>query len=442
MGKQESAIVLLHEEIDQYVPPSQTILRSRFRAWHVEALLNQAVELLDRCMAERRELQALNSKRAEERLKLAAMVAEAALLKKRLENNWYGISLKSHNTNLAELSAWEAALKTGYEQAGHLVAEAPGPTHSKNIVHLSAAAAWRKAVTELVERKDRAAADEIDINALRESICKTIENSDAAVNAHACPDGPLCFDAQIESLQERILDDFKDAYDRLSVASVGLELFYGYLDPLPITTHAKGRGTNSLSLLDQASRWARAAVRWMVATLQYEQVFSLQVSVRASVSQGDWDAAMIAIKNNGSAKFSIWIDPARAFAHRYVRFRGVAGFCTGSSDMWSARVSFPRRAVSVQYSGRGESRLEIDQSELPSCVLGRILSRDHPREPELGGVNSLRNASLFGFSDDEDGRLLITMAGALGVIDSSISMPLDFQFEFVLAGLPNGRPAI
>jgi hypothetical protein len=39
--------------------PNQQMLSTKFRPWHVEALLNQAADLIDRCLAELREYSSL-----------------------------------------------------------------------------------------------------------------------------------------------------------------------------------------------------------------------------------------------------------------------------------------------------------------------------------------------------------------------------------------------
>lgn len=433
-----TAIALLNQSINEYVLPPKLNLEAKFRAWHVEALLNQASDLLDRCMSERRELQALAARRAENSLKLATMISEANFLKSRFDNGWYAVSLDSYMKSQVDLSNWQTTLDQARVEAYRLQNEAPGPTYSKNVVERSAMAAWQKANIEIIERNNRAAADKSDLIVLKKSIDSATMNAEAATAAHAAPDGPLYFDEQIQSLQGRIIDDFKDAYERLKVASFGLDLFYGYAEPLPTSADVKAVGVDELSLLDTVSLWARAAIRWMVATLQYEQVFSLPISIRAMVPSDVWKATLDTLKSNGKAKFSFRLDVSSLPGYRYVRFRGVSGFSPGSPDVWSANLWLPRTAVSVQ-KRRGEeerTRDDVDQTQLPSCVLGRIVAREFPREPELAGVNSLRNASPFGKKGGSDGEILVEVSWPFGKPPTDVTMPSDFQFEFLLAAIP------
>lgn len=423
----------LNKIISEYEPPAN--LNGVYRSWHVESLLNQASDLLDRCLSERRELHTLDVKKTECKLKLAASVAEAQLLTSRLDRKWHSSPVASFDAEIRTLlESYSEALVTAKNHAHNLVYEPPGPSNSKNISEYSLLAQTIKANAEAREKALQIEAMRGDTEPLTASIRAIISNVEYEKQCHA-PGGTLYFDAQMNALQQRIVDDFRDAYDRLSVASQGLKHFYGYDRPLPSLTVQTN--VNLLSGIDQVCLWTRAAVRWMVASAQYEHVFTFQLSARSLLNSDVWQEAMHNLMSVGETSLEFWLDPSITNYYRFCRFRGVAGFVIGSDDIWSAAVILPELAVSIQLDADGNDlHVKLDQHELPLCVLGRIENRLASREPEFGGVASLRNASPFGYEKNNSGMLTIKLIWPFGNVPASLREPEDFQFEFQMAGLP------
>ena len=56
---------------------------------------------------------------------------------------------------------------------------------------------------------------------------------------------------------------------------------------------------------------------------------------------------------------------------------------------WKIEISLPKKAVYL----RGADDFEIDQSNVPNCILGRVENRNSIRGVEFGGMVSLNNIS-------------------------------------------------
>ena len=429
-----AAITSLNKYLAEYTPPPN--LSGRYRSWHVEALLNQASDLLDRCISERRELQSLDIKRTENKIKLASSIADAKLFSARLTSNWYASAITGFDKPEYQslLNEYLTALMTAKNHAHNLAFEPPGPSNSKNITEYSALAQVKKSELEKLDKTLQIDTLRTDLDAMITSFKAHVDNTEAERLAQE-PGGALNYDVQINLLQRRIVDDFQDAYDRLIVANQGLKKFYGYNISLPVLGSTPNETV--LSILDETCLWTRAAVRWMVASAQYEQVFTSQLSARSVVGSNNWQQAMEQLLETSETTITLWVDKSRAAGCRFCRLRGISAFVSGSEELWSASVTLPTLAVSVQLNTEGnEVHVKLDQTDLPKCILGRIQNRQATREPEVGGANSLRNSSPFGFQNDKDGLISMQINWPYGAVPTDIKKPEDFQLEFYLAGLP------
>jgi hypothetical protein len=145
---------------------------------------------------------------------------------------------------------------------------------------------------------------------------------------------------------------------------------------------------------------------------------------------------MTSLKDTGSAVVRIYLDPNEIINHRYVRFRGVAGYTQGTDDILAIELAFPEFGVSIQKKADIVERKEVDQQDLPTCVMGRISNRTNPRTPEVAGTNSLMNASPFGFANTLAGQVALAISWPSRSQVKVPQPPEDIELELVLAGLP------
>jgi hypothetical protein len=199
------------------------------------------------------------------------------------------------------------------------------------------------------------------------------------------PGNPLHYAEQTSALSNRFNEDFTHAVARIVAVQRGLKSIYGYDVALP----TKGAGSYDI---DDCVLWVRTAINWLVRFSRVDQNYVLAVSVKQHL-KGDWATQAAA----GSWNFEISEDlfPDQ----RHVRLRGL-GVCIASdggdqdlSSTWVATIRAPATSWCVQREG---TRAELDQSGVPPCRLGRVSSRYAPRDIDVTGVSALHNTSPFG----------------------------------------------
>jgi hypothetical protein len=393
--------------------------KDRFRKWHVEALLNQAAVLLDRCIRDRAEYCELLGRRA--LLDLEIKQAQAA--QEIVERPEYRRMLQAPSARLRMEAAYRT-LRPGetdnlgwhydqwwqnMEERGHL------PT-SREKCSVKVQIHTNDLERMVAEHKRDAAS--LDLEFQRQRILDSRRILDEKIAA-ASPGGALYFQERIDHLAARITDDLEDACGRLVIASEGLKVFYGYDTPYA------GRGE-----LETSVRWVRAAIRWLEAFGQLDQASTKIYSVRQLVSEESWREVVGSDARSASVTFVL---PASDFrSHSFVRLRGVSVFLRSNLQLpspWAACVHVPSEAVATQ----NDRTVRIDQREAPPCIVGRVESRLATRAPEVAGLVSLMNVSPI--SDPEgDGswRMTITCPG----LEVSLSDLEDIELELNLVGIP------
>lgn len=207
---------------------------------------------------------------------------------------------------------------------------------------------------------------------------------DLKAKASTDEDGILNYSKRLNPLKKRFQNDFRDALARLKNAQKGLKLIYDYGEPLPI-------GESRIEYFDDCLIWTRKAIQWLVRFSGKDQGTIYPVSVRNTIGKENW-------KNSMDLRL-FEFDLSNEFLNRLknVRLRGISAFYSTDKEKFNRIIQLEVKApseavVRVTDSSNGL----IDQSHLPPVILGRVASRNFTREPDLIGVTSLHNASPIG----------------------------------------------
>ena len=400
-------------------------LRARYRIWHVEALLNQAADLCERAVQEVREYDSLEFTRAQmeissdEESRLIALEREfnpfeRDLIASELDSEFLEAS------NVMFLDALREAKKlygyrtdkeqgqAGWTRAGQNRAEKEVEEQSRIVRGKLADETKKWAIYDDADRKRR-----LDLR--QRTLEKRVELMKEG--------GAFDLTMQREFVEKRMSVNYEAARERAYVAWQGLLKIYGYEVISPDVEYEDVReGIYNLLL------WLRSAIEWLVAYRQLEQACTTVISLRASIADTEWDR-LAASENAFSTEFVVSAD---RFLSDNVRMRSVSASLLGDvgEHPWIVRVRLPRAAIYV----REETTVSIDQTDLPTCQLGRVEQRSVPRPVERCGFVSLVNGSPIG-DDSEAGRWQIRLSRP-PLETARFSDIQDVLIELVTVGIP------
>jgi hypothetical protein len=204
---------------------------------------------------------------------------------------------------------------------------------------------------------------------------------DLKVRAATEPDGILNYLKRMTTLKQRFNADFRSALARLKQVQLGLDGVYGYTSQFP--TDEK-----SITYFDDCQKWVRDAINWLVRFSRSEQNYVLPVSLR-NIGDQIWKDGLKAGTWDVNVTKEMFPDQL------HVRLRGISATVDedDGESLWPVTVLAPRQGTFYHLSGRV---VRVDQSNLPPCRLGRVSTRDTFKEPDIVGVSSLHNASPIG----------------------------------------------
>jgi hypothetical protein len=199
-------------------------------------------------------------------------------------------------------------------------------------------------------------------------------------------DGILNHAKRLPAIKKRFQADFNNALARMIVAQDGIEKLFGYTTKIPTNM-------TSIDYFDDCLVWCRDAIHWIIRFARREQGTVRTVSLRSLLGNG-W-ANFIA---NHTAMVTV---PASEFAGlSCVRIRGVAlnvvqtAAPSGTRPaLWKIRCRVPQSGRYVQLNG---SVIDIDQASAPPCQFGRVSVRNFVRDPDVLGASALHNTSPIG----------------------------------------------
>lgn len=419
-----------------YKPTSDSL--GRFRKWHVESLLNQAADLLDRCLRDRSQYNDLRFRWEQLEFERKETEQSQALLDEQVKAGMLTVEIDKLDKEVSEKNADDAAhaaivadleahyRPTGNPQAHGLRAIWRQGELSKKINLLDAGI---KGMQLSWEQKSKN---------FREKSIESAKEIRRQKTDEMKGEGAFNLKEQFRMLAESITRDFKDAYDRMRVAYDGLVMFYafdrhaGHQPPPTLNPN-----TDRFGPIDASVLWTREAIRWLIAFGQLDQGWTYSFSVRALVGDAEWGKAVGHGKTE--ADFTFILPRALFDSHTFVRMRGMSMFAVGDKLFLplSASARLPRRAISHQIWAVGASTYtSIDQTALPNCYWGRVETRSSPRMPDVVGLVSLMNASPISdtdFKTDGNWEVRIRTINAPGADLDGLT---DLHVELSLTGKP------
>jgi len=389
MGKLACNIVLYR--------PDPDMLRANFRFWHVEALLHQADALIGRCLEDFKYYSSLDYTWT---LFLADLEAQENKLGLYPQAGEQDVFARDRVTSLEEENLPGSALEAAEES---------------EILTLSEPVEEEQAKGEL----GQAPVIKSSLELRAEAVQRKRELS--------APGRPCALDEQRDLALKRLCRDYEEAVNRACVAEEGLKKLYdqtGLSSPLPSEAETLGASITKLSM------WISNAIEWLIEYHQQEQAFTRVVSVRSLMNRNAW-ALLKHSRDSYSLKLQI---PADLFRGHYnCHLRGVSAALIGEAGTvpWSIILRLPDEAV---YERSGQS-LEVDQSDRATCLLGRVENRRSTRQPEIGGVSTLLNASPVGRATAA-GMWTLDIIKPVGATSESFSHLEDLLLEIDAVGIP------
>ena len=387
--------------------PDPDMLAAKFRFWDVEALLDQAATLMDRCIVDFREYSSLD-----------------------FAWNQFRTDLETQEKQLDLDMRCEAQYSFGREEP--VAEEEPPPTGEP----VEEPAAEEPAAEEEGEPEEAVeAAPEPAPEPAPEAGTVSFAKRNLDLRAEAlqrkkelaAPGRPFALDGQRDLVLKRLCRDYEEAVNRAVVAEEGLKKIYdhaGLSSPLPSEAEALGASITNLSM------WIRDAIEWLEGYRQMEQAFTRVVSVRSIVGRHTW-AQVKHARESFSLKLQVPVELFRGYDN--CRLRGLAASLIGEAGTvpWSINLRLPEDAV---YERSGQV-VEVDQSALPSCYFGRVENRRSARPTEICGADTLNNASPIGGSGQR-GFWSLEILKPLGAASETFGNVEDVVLEINVVGIP------
>ena len=377
--------------------PEPAMLAASFSTWQAEALLCEAATLLERCVADFKEYSTLDRAWKGYRNDLEILEKEVELDMRRAAPEQEAEA--SPATELEEPAGEPKSGEEAQEGRGQEEGEAEAPPAAEPTPEREPAETFLGLRTEAVRRKKELSA----------------------------PGGPFALDEQRDLVLRRLCRDYEEAVNRVSVAEEGLKMLYGYDgEASPLTSWAETLGVSITSL----TIWTRNAIEWLVRYQRKEQAFTRALSVRAILNRNAWGQLRHA-RDSFSIKLQVPVELFQGFDN--CRLRGVSASLIGEAGTvpWSMLLRLPEAALFV----RSGEKVDVDQSALPPCLLGRVENRRSVRRSEFCGMVSHANASPIGKPTNE-GLWSLDLFRPVGSASELFAQVDDLVIEIKTAGVP------
>lgn len=397
---------IVTEAINSYEPQNSEL----FRYWHVESLLNQCADLLERCASLQVRQNDVEDKKSETALRRALLKADIELQQKRESSGWQDRELRALDASSnAAIAAEEAALNARNRQV-------PGSAQyfqADTDLQRATADARARAATQSPLRQDA-----IDSHSYAQDREDAITQWDNEIYP---PEG-TAFDDELRTLKASILADYKDAYDRANVAHSGLKAIFDYKDNLP---YGPVDPDVTPTRMDELLLWVRRTIRHLTGFQQLDQGFTIVVDLGKQV---DLQEMARQLTCEGETTLEFETPSAIAQTYHFVRFRGASLIVDCSDPVGlMGTMHLPMRG-SVWFAD-GVEGPPLNQEQLPPMHFGRVQGFAAARPHEVCGSVSLINASPF--SSNDMCRLRLRCPPAVG------ALRLDRMLvEFYLVGHP------
>lgn len=386
-----------------YRPDLETLGKT-FQFRHVESLLIQADELMEKCLSDLKNYSSLSYAWTQFITDLETEEKQLELDKKLEEQGEEAAAEPA-----AEPPA-EAEEEVGEEETPP---EEPGAGEEEE-KHEEGAEAPAETFESYGEIPEETTALQIKMKALRRR------------RVLSGVGGPFALNEQRDLALTRLGGNYREAVNRAAVAEEGLKRIYDRSEPsLPIAT-----GSETLSaMITSVAMWVRDSIKWLEAYQQQEQNFTRVLSIRSLLNRSQWTQLKHS-RDSYSLKLRI---PDELFrSHDNCRIRAVGASLVGEAGVvpWSMSIRVPERAVYERNGGA----VEVDQSNLPPCLLGRVENR-RGACPSQSCDTTVLNASPMGLATPE-GAWTIEIFKPLGSSVESFDHISDIVLEINAVGIP------
>lgn len=388
----------------------------QFSIWQVETLLNQAQDLLERCMGERARYDDLRAKYLITCIDFLAEESELFLQEARVKEEKAGISWYQHGIQSLERDADRTYVSEADAPPG-------SPGWQKIMEMMTGARSASQNLREIVQSHSLAG-EEYKTKRLHEREVKTVEAKEKQVllaqadaerfdatvkylrairnkksDAITKPGGAFNYEERFTPLETQISADYTQAWGRVAAAYLGLKTLFGFEDqPKPPEVAPRAAGLPPPKVLENLIVWVRDAISWMVRFTHSDHSFSIVIPVKALVGDIEWKRALSDLQANGKSLLEFKWDGSRLDRYCFVRAAGIsASYVSKDCDgVLQIDVAFPHFAISNHWTKTGPVKSKIEQKTLAPCRLGRVVNSLTPRPPDVAGAISQRNASPIG----------------------------------------------
>lgn len=439
--------VKIHQRIEQSLAFTP-IDRQSFRPNHVDILLNQAADLLDRCLVERDDWYGKASRAAAlslevseflkndeihkeevsagiytvnyamshaERLATIERINGSAQLSQNINGiltNWYSSDAINAATTASQRMAWANAAMSNFaadltfnnqtmKGPQHVMAAAGLLAPRASIIEqlsfvtqqIDQASARRVAEATLQGLSTKADWDLADAGFKRKRTQVARDLADYKIRLATMAGGAYNYAEQMDSVLARFNRDYSDAIVRLDAAREGMKIYYGYDVAIPpsvvtVLSQTSPAASDQMRCVDDAVRWVRDAIAFLVSFTQLEQSYTYTLSLKQTLGEQAWQAGL----SGGQWKARVNEDLFPRQSH--VRVRGLNLFVEGKegAGIWRTTISAPTDSFCRHLSG---AMVPLKQDP-PVLRIARAISRSSVHFPEVFGASILRNISPFG----------------------------------------------
>jgi hypothetical protein len=411
---------------------------AHYRFWQVEPLLNQAMEILNRCKGARKEVDDYWIQLARLKLELKSDQNLTEISDQedhddfdKREYNYLTKQLDGMNTTLAQKHSFGDGTIDGLTQAElkQKVVE-----NAQQAMAMTAGVGGWDADTshyQSKESKNSAAANylahrcEVDLLSWSQNQALLAANRRAAAKQreaairsakidYSKPFQPLDFETRINRITEfQLKPDLEDAAMRCIAARKGLTSIFGWADVAEVPSIGNS-DEDGFTYIDRLWDWTANAMRWMSKFGQHDQNFTVCISIGP-------------LELGRSAEFEFEEQLFSQF--RFVRIRGVSVFVQTNRNNDSALFRVQLNPPRIGRIHTARQHICIDQSVVPPCILGRSTHQGHAQPCEVGGNLSLLNVTPLGEGHSK-WAISVTPATRLA-FEAEIS---DVQICLVVAG--------
>ncbi|MGO6859800.1 hypothetical protein ACCS99_20025 [Rhizobium ruizarguesonis] len=229
--------------------------------------------------------------------------------------------------------------------------------------------------------------DFADIDFQKSRTQQARNNAEQKVKLAVTPGGAFNYAEQAKASRDRFVRDLHDGIVRLKACEYGLKVIFDYDNPAPASLLARDEGVHLIQLLNDFVAWTRESVRYVAAFNLTDQGYTLTVSIKQLIGASAWADGL------KSGQWTFLFGDNLVPDQYAVRLTGINMFVRPSSGTWTGNLLVPAKSYYNRAAGKPQV---IDQDKVPKVRLGRIGSRQSERYQEIYGTMLLRNLSPMG----------------------------------------------